>query len=164
MRLGWWKVLSTDSNSYILVCLGIKLFSVVPSEMFDKRTASKLTAQSTAKQNGLGPENLIRLAQLNQYWRYGFGSADCQKVRLELPTANRKPSDPVVIGIPTLKDLLNADSVDSQPMDEESLCNHPDPYRMKDLEAMEEGEDETNTAPPPLVIRRANLPTLEIEA
>jgi len=70
----------------------------------------------------------------------------------------------VVTGIPTLRDLLNADSVDSQPIDEEALFNHPDPYGMKDLEAMEEGEDETDTAPPPLVTRCANLPTLEIEA
>ncbi|KAJ7343922.1 hypothetical protein DFH08DRAFT_1009112 [Mycena albidolilacea] len=147
--------------------LGIKLFSVVPSEMCDERTASKLTAMSTAKRNNLGPENLIRCAQLNQYWRYGFGSSEvkqhCQKVRLELPMANRKPSDPVVSGIPTLQDLLNADS-EQVAIDEDALFNHPDPYGMKDLEAMEEGEDDTDTAAAPLVIRYANFPTLEIEA
>jgi hypothetical protein len=38
-----------------------------------------------------------------------------------------------------------------------------DPYGIKDYEEMEEGEDETDTAPPPLVIRRAGFPTLEIE-
>ncbi|KAJ6534599.1 hypothetical protein DFH09DRAFT_1369723 [Mycena vulgaris] len=85
------------------------------------------------------------------------------KVRLELPTPNRKPSDPIVSGIPTLRDLLNADTVDQHPIDEEALFNHPDPYGIKDFEAMEEGEDETDTAPPPLVIRRANIPSLEIE-
>ncbi|KAJ7479092.1 ribonuclease H-like domain-containing protein [Mycena latifolia] len=168
LRLGWWKALSKDSNSYVLARLGIKVFSVVPSEMPDERTASRLTAMSTAKRNNLGGLNLVRLAQLNQYWRYGFGSPEiqrhCQKVRLELPTPNRKPSDPVVAGIPTLQDLLNADSVDDQPIDEEALFNHPDPYGIKDLEEMEEGEDETDATPPPLVIRRANLPTLEIEA
>lgn len=136
--------------------------------MCDGRTASKLTALSTAKRNNLGPENLVRCAQLNQYWRYGFGSPDvtrhCQKVRLELPTANRKPSDPIVSGIPTLQDLLNADTVGDQPIDEESLFNHPDPYGISDFEAMEEGEDETDTAAPPLVTRRAGLPTLEIDA
>ncbi|KAJ7308556.1 hypothetical protein DFH08DRAFT_975153 [Mycena albidolilacea] len=104
---------------------------------------------------------------LNQYWRYGFGSSEvkqhCQKVRLELPTANRKPSDPVVAGIPTLQDLLNADS-EQVAIDEDALFNHADPYGMEDLEAMEEGEDDTDTAAPPLVIQRANFPTLEIEA
>ncbi|KAJ7503938.1 hypothetical protein B0H11DRAFT_2222024 [Mycena galericulata] len=50
------------------------------------------------------------------------------------------------------------------PIDEEALFNNPDPYGMKELEAMEEGEDDTDTAPPPLVNRRANLPTLEVEA
>ncbi|KAJ7883034.1 hypothetical protein B0H14DRAFT_2565109 [Mycena olivaceomarginata] len=88
---------------------------------------------------------------LNQYWRYGFGSSEvkqhCQKVRLELPTTNRKPSNPVVSGIPTLQDLLNADS-EQVAIDEDALFNHPDPYGMEDLEAMEE----------------ANFPTLEIEA
>ncbi|KAJ6587752.1 hypothetical protein B0H10DRAFT_1961344 [Mycena sp. CBHHK59/15] len=170
LRLGWWKSLSKDRIHTYWQCvrLGIKVFSVVPSETPDERTASRLTAMSTAKRNNLGGENLVRLAQLNQYWRYGFGSPDiqrhCQKVRLELPTPNRKASDPVVVGIPTLQDLLNADSVDDQSIDEEALFNHPDPYGIKDLEAMEEGEDETDTTPPPLVIRRANLPTLEIEA
>lgn len=80
---------------------------------------------------------------------------------MELPTPNHKPSDPVVVGISTLKDLLNADSVDSHPIDEESLFNHPDPYGTKDLETME-GEDKIDTAPPPLIIRRAKLPTLLI--
>ncbi|KAJ6575687.1 hypothetical protein DFH09DRAFT_1361827 [Mycena vulgaris] len=167
LRLAWWKSLAKDSNAYVLARLGIKLFSVVPSEMCDERTASKLTAMSTAKRNNLGAENLVRCAQLNQYWRYGFGSSEvqrhCQKVRLELPTPNRKPSDPIVSGIPTLRDLLNADTVDQHPIDEEALFNHPDPYGIKDFEAMEEGEDETDTAPPPLVIRRANIPSLEIE-
>ncbi|KAJ6616912.1 hypothetical protein B0H10DRAFT_1948775 [Mycena sp. CBHHK59/15] len=87
LRLGWWTSISKDSNSYLLARLGIKLFSVVPSEMCNERTASKLTAMSTAKRNKLGPENLVRCAQLNQYWRYGFGSSEvqrhCQKVRLE---------------------------------------------------------------------------------
>ncbi|KAJ7837371.1 hypothetical protein B0H14DRAFT_2589227 [Mycena olivaceomarginata] len=78
-------------------------------------------------------------------------------------TANRKPSDPVVAGIPMLQDFLNADSKQVA-IDEYALFNHPDPYRMEDLEAMEEGEDDTDTAAPTLVIRRANFPTLEIEA
>ncbi|KAJ6590906.1 hypothetical protein B0H10DRAFT_1960891 [Mycena sp. CBHHK59/15] len=163
-RLSWWKSLAKDSNANVLARLGIKFFSVAPSEMPDERTASKLTAMSTAKRNNLGGSNLVRLAQLNQYWRYGFGSLEikrhCQKVRLELPTANRKPSDPIVTGIPTLRDLLNADSVDNQPVDEQALFNHPDPYGINDMEVMEEGEDETDTAAPPLVTRRAGLPTL----
>ncbi|KAJ7927093.1 hypothetical protein B0H13DRAFT_2312870 [Mycena leptocephala] len=129
MRLTWWKSMAKDSNSYMLARLAIKLFSVVPSEMCDERTASKLTAMSTAVRNNLGPENLVRCAQLNQYWRYGFGSPEvkrhCQKVRLELPTPNRKPSDPIVSGIPTLQDLLNADTTADQSVDEESRCIKP---------------------------------------
>ncbi|KAJ7251942.1 hypothetical protein C8J57DRAFT_1520263 [Mycena rebaudengoi] len=148
MRLGWWKSFSKDSNAYILALLGIKLFSVVPSEMCDERTASKLTATDTAKRNNLGPENLIRCAQLNQYWRFASS--------FRSPTTNRPiPSSPGF--------LLNADSLDERSIDEEALFNHTDPYGIKDYEDMEEGEDETDSAPPPLVIRQANMPTLEIE-
>ncbi|KAJ6582800.1 hypothetical protein B0H10DRAFT_1962377 [Mycena sp. CBHHK59/15] len=135
----WWKAVSKDSNVYVLACLAIKLFSVVPSEMCDECMASKLTAY--------------------------FGSSEvqqhCQKVWLGLPSSNCKPSDPIVAGIPTLRDLLNADS--EQPINEETLFNHPDPYGVKDYEAMEEGEDDTDSAVPPLIIRCANLPVLEIE-
>ncbi|KAJ7208916.1 hypothetical protein GGX14DRAFT_566614 [Mycena pura] len=116
----------------------------------------------------LGPENLVRCAQLNQYWRYGFGRSEvkqhCQKVRLKLPTSDRKPSDPIVRGVPTLQDILNADSTLDSSINEDSLFNLLDPYGIKDLEAMEEGEDDIDTAAPPLVIRRAGLPTMDIEA
>jgi hypothetical protein len=59
---------------------------------------------------------------------------------LELPTTNRKPSDPIVAGIPTLQDLLNADSNSDRPIDEGALFNPADPYGIKDYEEMEEGE------------------------
>ena len=121
--------------------------------MCDERTASKLTAMSTAKRNNLSAENLIRCAQLNQYWRYGFGPQEvkrrCQTVRLELPRSDRKPSDPIVTGVSTLRDLLNADSAEQPHVDEETLFNNPDPYGIKDLEEMEDGEDNTDIAPPP---------------
>ncbi|KAJ7237766.1 hypothetical protein C8J57DRAFT_1566652 [Mycena rebaudengoi] len=88
----------------------------------------------------------------------------CQKVRLELPTSNRKPSDPIVAGIPTLHDLLNPDTVDDEPIDEEALFNNPDPYGIKDCEAEEDEEEESDIAAPSLVFRRADVLTLEIEA
>ncbi|KAJ6558697.1 hypothetical protein B0H10DRAFT_2213208 [Mycena sp. CBHHK59/15] len=134
-RLTWWKSLAKDTNSRVLARLGIKLFSVVPSEMCDERTASKLTATDTARRNNLSAENLVRCAQLNH-------------------SVNRKPSDPIVAGIPTLRDLLNPDTTNNEPVDEEALFNAADPYGIEDLEAMEEGEDETDTSPPPLVIWR----------
>ncbi|KAJ6617717.1 hypothetical protein B0H10DRAFT_1948208 [Mycena sp. CBHHK59/15] len=168
LHLHWWKAVSKDSNAYVLARLGIKLFSVVPSEMCDERTASKLTAMSTAKRNNLGAENLVRCTQLNQYWCYGYGDPEvpkhCSKVQLELPSSTRKPSDPIISGIPTLRDLLNADTVAEGPIDEEALFNHPDPYGITDFEAMQDGEDDADFAAPPLVTHRTNIPSLEIEA
>ncbi|KAJ6583314.1 hypothetical protein B0H10DRAFT_2234855 [Mycena sp. CBHHK59/15] len=64
---------------------------------------------------------------------------------------------PIVASIPTLRDLLNPDMTNNEPVDEEALFNAADPYGIEDLEAMEEGEDETDTSPPPLVIRRADV-------
>ncbi|KAJ7832462.1 hypothetical protein B0H14DRAFT_3463371 [Mycena olivaceomarginata] len=99
LRPGWWKSVSKDSNAYVVARLGVKLFSVVPSEMCDERTASKLIAMSTAKRNNLGAENLVRSLR---------------------------------------------------------LFNNPNPYGIKDCEAEEDEEDESDIAAPPLVIRRAD--------
>ncbi|KAJ7500903.1 hypothetical protein B0H11DRAFT_1908755 [Mycena galericulata] len=101
--------------------------------MCDERTASKLTATSTAKRNNLGAVNLVRCAKLDQYWRYGFGKQEVQQHYTSSLLTKRRSSTP------------------------------PDPDGIKDLDAMEEDEDDTDTAAPPLVTRRANLPTLEIE-
>jgi hypothetical protein len=54
--------------------LGIKLFSVSPSEMCDERSASRLSAFNSAKRNGLRAENLIHMAQLHDQWTYGLES------------------------------------------------------------------------------------------
>ncbi|KAK6988523.1 hypothetical protein R3P38DRAFT_3228820 [Favolaschia claudopus] len=85
---------------------------------------------STAKRNNLSAENLVRCAQLNQYWRYGYGRQEVKnhvshQVRLELPTFTRQPTDPKRARIPTLDDLLNptppADS--DVPIDLDSVFN-----------------------------------------
>ncbi|KAK7063335.1 hypothetical protein R3P38DRAFT_3164324 [Favolaschia claudopus] len=171
-RLSWWKSLSKDSGADVLARLAIKLFSVIPSEMCDERTASKLSAMSTAKRNNLSAENLVRCAQLNQYWRYGYGRQEVKnhvphQVRLELPTSNRQPTDPKRARIPTLDDLLNpiAPTDSDQPIDFDSLFNlrSNDPFNAAEVEDMAVGEDDDDMAAPPLVQRVDNMPVLEIE-
>ena len=89
-RLARWKVQAKDSTGSILsvrvsvsqclqhelkiMCqmLGVKLFSVSPSEMCNECLASQLTAFNSEKRNGLSAENLIRMAQLHDHWTYGL--------------------------------------------------------------------------------------------
>ncbi|KAK7015968.1 hypothetical protein R3P38DRAFT_2543209 [Favolaschia claudopus] len=135
--------------------------------MCDECTVSKLSAMSTAKRNYLSAENLVRCAQLNQYWRYGYGRQDVRnhtQVRLELPVSNRKPTNPKRARIPTLADLLNTGPPPdaSEPIDLETVFNlrAADPA---EVEEMADGEDDEDFAAPVLVERTANVPTLDIE-
>jgi hypothetical protein len=75
--------------------------------MCDEHTASKMSAFSTAKRNGLSGENIIRMAQLQQYWCYGFTNPKySHTATLTLPKT--KPSaQPIQLPAPTLNDLLN---------------------------------------------------------
>ncbi|KAJ7724092.1 hypothetical protein DFH07DRAFT_783388 [Mycena maculata] len=50
------------------------------------------------------------------------------------------------------------------PINEEALFNHPDLNGIKDYEAMQEGENNSDMASPLLVVRHADIPALDIEA
>ena len=71
-----------------LQLLGIKLFSVSPSEMCDERTASKLANFNSAKRNGLSAQNLKYMAQLHDWWTYGLNAPTyTHTANLHLPAA-----------------------------------------------------------------------------
>ena len=89
--------------------IGIKLFAVSPSEMCDEHTASKMSAFSTAKRNGLSGLNIIHMAQLQQYWTSGIRQSDSKythTVHLNLPKPQTQPTS-ITLLAPTLQDLLN---------------------------------------------------------
>ncbi|KAK7050691.1 hypothetical protein R3P38DRAFT_3608694 [Favolaschia claudopus] len=69
------------------------------------------------------------------------------------------------MGRRSLRDLLNAESTSDSPadIDEDKLFNPPDPYGIKDYEAMQEDEEDSDFTPPPLVCRKANFPVFDIE-
>ena len=121
-----------------LQILGVKLFSVSPSEMCDERTASKMTAFNTAKRNGLSGDHIIQMAQLQQHWTRGLNTPKfTHNAHLKLPKT--KPATTIHLPTPTLADLLNPTAAD-----EEFMFNHPDPYGA--LEMSEEEEDEEGTS------------------
>ena len=108
--LSWWQARAMNSNADVLsVChlafltflyvlsaaqiLGIKLFSVSPSEMCDERGASKLSAFNSAKRNGLSAENLIHMTQLHDHWTCGLESPMyTHTAPLHLPKPKNYPS------------------------------------------------------------------------
>ena len=95
--------------------IGIKLFAVSPSEMCDKCTAFKMSAFNTARRNGLSGLNIIRMAQLQQYWTGGIGQSDSKythTVHLNLPKPQSQPTS-ITLPAPTLHDLLNPAPTDT---------------------------------------------------
>lgn len=77
------------------------------------------------------------MAQLQQYWRYGFTNPKySHTATLTLPKT--KPSaQPIQQPTPTLNDLLNPALADS----EESIFMPSDPYGAFTLDDKEDGED-----------------------
>ncbi|KAJ4486622.1 hypothetical protein C8J55DRAFT_487596 [Lentinula edodes] len=133
--------------------------------MCDERSASKLSGLDTAKRNGLSGQNLIRMAQLQQYWRYGFSDPRyTHTARLELDHSSAHNLTQIQLPAPTLNDLLNP----AQPntTDENLSFDISDPYGAKALDEEEDSEDENGTDDmdgPPIIVR-AQMNHLKIES
>jgi len=125
--------------------------------MCDERTASKMSTFSTAKRNGLSGENIIRMAQLQQYWRYGFTNPKYSHTAT-LTLLKTKPSaQPIQQPTPTLNDLLNPALADS----EELIFMPSDPYGAFALDDKEDGEDSEDEDLP--TITRSSIERLQID-
>jgi hypothetical protein len=141
----------------------IKLFCVSPLEMCDERTASKMTAWSTTKRNGLSAINIINMGILEKYWKYGFNNSRVymHSARLTLDSFDATAQPPTrTLPVPTLHDLLNPVPLDPSVSDEAEamLFKNPDPYGNAALE-----EDEDYEFPESAVIRSLDAPRLAIE-
>ena len=124
--------------------------------MCDERTASKLSAFSTAKRNGLTGPNIIRMAQLQQYWNNGFSDPNYKhKARLTIPKSQTVPAT-IVLPPPTLQDLLNpapSHGVDSGgDADDTPAATAEEMYGA----GFDDGDDDES--PPITFVRGANLP------
>jgi hypothetical protein len=134
--------------------LGIKLFSVSPSEMCDERGASKLSAFNLAKRNSLSAENLIHMAQLHNHWTYGLESPMyTHTATLHLPKPQTAPKT-IHLPAPTLQDLLNP-----APANEELSFICADPYGTQDLNDDESEAEDSE----PIITRGSQVERLKIE-
>ncbi|KAJ7784033.1 hypothetical protein B0H14DRAFT_3507050 [Mycena olivaceomarginata] len=140
-RLSWWKAKMNDPDATQLAKLGIKLFSVSPSEMCDERTASKMAAWSTAKRNGLSADYIINMGILEKYWKYSFNNSGIytHTSRLSLDNFDGDTLPPTrTLPAPSLQDLLNPIPLDPT-LSEATLFSNPDPYGQA---ALDEDEDD----------------------
>ncbi|KAJ6609473.1 hypothetical protein B0H10DRAFT_2064033 [Mycena sp. CBHHK59/15] len=154
--LEYWKGLRRDSNADVLTTIAIIIFSIMPSELCDERTASLLGWINAARRSSLTPEHLIASAQLSQWYKFGLTEGNYT----HSATGNVKVSDvgssSTVLSAPSLLDLLNDDDVSPQDVDrealEQALFNQPDPYDLNETDRV----DSTISADPstaPRVIR-----------
>jgi hypothetical protein len=111
--------------------------------MCDERTASKMTAWSTAKRNGLSADNIINMRILEKYWKYGFSTSTVytQTARLCLDNFDTTTSPPTrTLPAPTLQDLPNPVPL-APNLSEADLFNNAEPYGQGALERDEEDEE-----------------------
>ena len=74
-----------------------------------------MSAFNTAKRNGLSGLNIIRMAQLQQYWTSGIGQSDSKythTAHLNLPKPQSQPTS-ITLPAPMLQDLLNPAPTDT---------------------------------------------------
>lgn len=133
--------------------------------MCDERTASKLSAFNTAKRNGLTGPNIIRMAQLQQYWNHGFSNPNyIHKARLTIPKSQTHPTT-IVLPPPTLHDLLNpAPSMDGPGDSNDYLSESAPTTTAEEMygAVFDEGDDDESS--PITFVRGVNLDRLAIEA
>ena len=106
--------------------------------MCDERMASRLTAISSAKRNGLKGKHIVYAAQLQQHWTYGLGAREyTHQAKLTLPKWD-DTQDELLLPTPKLTDLLNP----MTPAEEEAVFNNSDPYDVSSMfDPVEEDED-----------------------
>ncbi|KAJ6613402.1 hypothetical protein B0H10DRAFT_2436507 [Mycena sp. CBHHK59/15] len=139
--LEYWKGLRRDSNADVLATIAIIIFSIMPSELCDERTASLLGWINAARRSSLTPEHLIASAQLSQWYKFGLTEGNYT----HSATGNVKVSDVgssyTVLSAPSLLDLLNDDDVSPQDVDrevlEQALFNQPDPYDLNETDRVD---------------------------
>jgi hypothetical protein len=127
--------------------------------MCDERTASKMSSFSTAKRNGLSGANIIRMAQLQQYWTDGIGGTTSKythKAHLTLPKSQSQATS-ITLPAPSLQDLLNPDPA----CDDSNV--ETDPYGAAFFED-DECEDDDDMLAAPIITRSGTLERLEIDS
>ncbi|KAJ3744280.1 hypothetical protein DFH05DRAFT_1525301 [Lentinula detonsa] len=127
--LKYWTKLQKDSGAKYLSNVGIKVFSITPSEICDERQASRLGWLDNARRASITPENLINSAKMYECFAFGLDEKpSAHKARhRHFMTLNSENVDPTSLNKATLED---------------SWFNNPDPYDISEVDRADETEAE----------------------
>ncbi|KAK7018294.1 hypothetical protein R3P38DRAFT_1296978 [Favolaschia claudopus] len=143
--LDYWTRLSGDSNATQISRIAVKIFSIMPSEICDERTASRLGWFNAARRSSILPENLIDCARLYDYYTNGITEgAYSHEVHVALDDVLAVPRGTVQQrSAPSLMDIINEENITPSAADaaaaEELLFNHPDPYDLDETSRLDLG-------------------------
>ncbi|KAF8146575.1 hypothetical protein K438DRAFT_1990481 [Mycena galopus ATCC 62051] len=138
--LDYWTKLSGDSNAKQISRIAIKLFSILPSEICDERTASRLGWFNAARRSSILPENLVGCAQLYDFYTNGLSEGNYTHMAHVALSEVFSPAPGTTLNrsAPTLMDLIHEENVCPSAVDkdalEELLFNHPDPYDLAETD------------------------------
>ncbi|KAJ7033988.1 hypothetical protein C8F04DRAFT_1183736 [Mycena alexandri] len=130
--LEYWKGLKRDSNADVLATVAIIIFSIMPSELCDERTASFLGWVNAARRSSITPEHLVGSAQLSQWYKFGLTEGNYTHKATANVKVSEVGSSSTILSAPSLLDLLNDENIAPQDVDrealEKALFDLPDPY------------------------------------
>jgi hypothetical protein len=165
--LDYWKAVAKDSNASVLGVINsslyffltlnmlmfyfqivaIKVFSIMPSEICDERTASRLGWFNSARRSSMTADDLVDCAKLYDYYTYGYTDKPPAFSRphafVHVPEASQTPTaTSAVRSAPTLLDLLHDTNMDmaapTTTADHEALeelwFNPTDPYDLEEAD------------------------------
>ncbi|KAJ7268989.1 hypothetical protein C8J57DRAFT_1509206 [Mycena rebaudengoi] len=126
--LEYWKILANHSNAKQIGYI----FSIMPSEICDEHTASRLGWFNAARRSSILPEDLITCARLYDLYTMGIAGGDyIHEAFVALDEALVPAGTPQIRSAPSLINLTHEENIYPSMVDEEApeelLFNHPDP-------------------------------------
>ncbi|KAF7344297.1 Zinc finger bed domain-containing protein 1-like [Mycena venus] len=142
--LHYWTKLPNDSNATQIGRIAVKIFSIMPSEICDERTASRLGWFNAARRSSILPENLVDCSRLYDYYTNGIGEGNYSHEACVVLDEVISPSGTTQLrSAPSLMDLINEENISPSTVDkdalEELLFNHPDPYDLAESDRLDFG-------------------------
>ncbi|KAJ6583941.1 hypothetical protein DFH09DRAFT_1075558 [Mycena vulgaris] len=124
--------------------IAVKVFSIMPSEICDERTASRLGWFNAARRSSILPENLIDCARIYDFYTNGISEGNySHQAHVALADVLGPAGGTAQRSAPSLMDLLHEENVAPSAVDKEALSellfNHPDPYDLAETDRLDAG-------------------------
>lgn len=122
--------------------IAVKIFSILPSEICDERTASRLGWFNAARHSSILPENLVNCARLYDYYKNGISEGEyTHTAHVELDEVLAPSGQTARRSAPSLMDLVHEENISPSAADQDALedllFNHPDPFDLAETERVD---------------------------